>query len=248
MLADGKQSELLLPVADPGRGPGGSLPISLQVSELALPPAMADAVLLLRLLLSSHIADLHAITDVIRNDVGLTVQLFRLAALERGGRAASTLNVADLIVQIGLDKLKRLAAETGLNPLYPRNAAPQARERFWMHARLTARICQELAGETAPANREGAYAAGLLHNLGALPELIGWKVPEWVPNSVGEIGYYVASAWQLPVILVDVIHGDDNACHSQKAHSLLRLAKVADERALRWESAGIRLHSTCACS
>src|SRR5271170_4739250 len=124
MLADGKQSELLLRVVDAGRGPGGSLPISLQVSELALPPAMADAVLLLRLLLSSHIVDLHAITDVIRNDVGLTVQLFRLAALERGGRAASTLNVADLIVQVGLDKLKRLAAETGLNPLYPRNAAP----------------------------------------------------------------------------------------------------------------------------
>src|ERR1700689_5354026 len=135
MLTDGKPNEILLAVGDPGRSPEAALPISLQTwqgNEFPLPPAMPDAVLLLRLLLSSHIADLHAITDVIRNDVGLTAQLFRLAAIERSGRPSSTLNVGDLVVQIGLDKLKIMAAETRPNPLPPQHAAPQARERFWM--------------------------------------------------------------------------------------------------------------------
>jgi HD-like signal output (HDOD) protein len=245
MLTGGKH----LPTpSDPGRNPDSYLPTSLQVSEFPLPPAMPDAVLLLRLLLSSHSVDLHAITDVIRNDVGLTVQLFRLAAIERSGRPSSTLNVGDLVVQIGLDKLKIMAAETRPNPLPPQHAAPQARERFWMHARLTARISEELAGETTPANREAAYVAGLLRHLGALPALLGWEIPEWTPASLGEIGYRIAKAWQLPAVLTDVIRGEDSSCTSQKAHSLLRLVNMADERAARWESTGTPMPSAWAWS
>lgn len=205
---------------------------------------MPDAVLLLRLLASAHCADLHAITEVIRNDVGLTVQLFRLAALERHGRPTSSLNVADIVVQVGLDKLKGLAAETALNPLHPQHAAPLAREQFWMRARLTARLSEELAGETTPTNRETAYAAGLLRHLGALPALLGWQMPGWTPSSLGEIGYRMAKAWELPFVLADVIRGDYRACTSQKSHSLLRLVNVADERAARWESAGMSTSST----
>jgi len=241
MLADGKQIESVLAVSDPRRVAEGALPISLQAQdgmEFPLPPAMPDAVLLLRLLSSSHIADLHAITDVIRNDVGLTVQLLRLAAIERTGRTLSMLNIGDLVVQVGLEKLKDLAAQTKLNPLPPQNAAPQARERFWTHARLTARICEELAGETTAAGREAAYIAGLLRHLGALPALLGWELPASTSGSSGELGYRLANAWHLPPVLADVIRGDDKACTSQKAYALLRLVNVADERAARWESAG----------
>jgi HD-like signal output (HDOD) protein len=249
MLANGEKKELLLAAVDSRTATGHAPPITLQTgqaSEFPLPPAMPDAVLLLRLLLSCHLADLHAITDVIRNDVGLTVQLFCLAALERRGRATNTLNVGDLVVQIGLEKLKSLAAETRLNPHHPQNAAPQARERFWMHARLTARISEELAGETTPAARESAYVAGMLRHMGALPELLGWKLPEGKPGA-GEIGYRMAKAWHFPIVLADVIRGDDRCCTSQESYSLLRLVKVADERAARWESAGISMPSTLAC-
>jgi HD-like signal output (HDOD) protein len=243
MLADGKQNVSILSLGGPGLSPEGSLSIALQAAQFPLPPAMPDTVLLLRLLLSSHTADLHAITDVIRNDVGLTARLFHLAALERGGRATTILNVGDLVVQVGLEKLKNLAAETKLNPLQPQNAAPQARERFWMHARLTARISEELAGDATPANREAAYVAGLLRHLGALPALLGWEMPSWSPGSLGEIGYGMAKAWQLPLVLADVIRGNDSACTSQKAHSLLRLVNLADERAARWESTGTPMRS-----
>jgi HD-like signal output (HDOD) protein len=251
MLTDGKPNEILLAVGDPGRSPEAALPISLQTwqgNEFPLPPAMPDAVLLLRLLLSSHIADLHAITDVIRNDVGLTAQLFRLAAVERNGRPTSILNVGDLIVQIGLDRLKSLAAATKLNPLQPQNDVPQAREQFWMHARLTARISEELVGETTPMNREAAYVAGLLRHLGELPALLGWEMPEWMQSCTGDLGYQMAKAWQLPIVLADVIRGDDRACTSQQAHFLLRVVNMADERAARWESTGTPMRSAWAWS
>lgn len=249
MLADGRQNEPLLTGSDNRHSLEVPLPISLrQGTEFPLPPAMPDSVLLLRLLLSSHIADLHAITEVIRNDVGLTAQLFCLAALERGRRITGILNIGDLVVHIGLEKLKSLAAETRLNPLPPQNAAPQARERFWMHARLTARISEELAGETTPANRDAAYVAGLMRHLGALPGLLGWEVPERTPGTLGEIGYRIAKSWQLPAVLADVIRGDDKACTSQKAYALLRLVNVADERAVRWESTGASMGSAYARS
>jgi HD-like signal output (HDOD) protein len=248
MLTEGKQNGLLLPVGDLGGAPESSLPIPLQVAEFPPPPSMPDAVLLLRLLLSSHTADLHAITDVIRNDVGLTAQLFRLAALERGGRATNILNVGDLVVQIGLEKLKNLAAETKLNPLHPQGNAPRTRDRFWLHARLTARIAEELAGETTPSNREAAYVAGLLRHLGSLPAVLGWELPGWMPTGAGEIGYQMAKTWQLPVVLADVIRGDDRACTSRKAYSLLRLVNMADERAARWESTGTPMRSAWAWS
>jgi len=248
MLVNGKRNGSFLPVADSGRSPESSLPIPLQLAEFPLPPAMPDAVLLLRLLASASVTDLHAITEVIRNDVGLTAQLLRIAALERGERPTGTLNIGELLVQVGLDKLKILAAETRLNPIHPHNAPPQARERFWMHARLTARICEEMAGETTPANRDAAYVAGLLRHLGALPDLLGWKMPAWTPNSPGEIGYRMAKAWRLPTLLTDVIRGDDKACTSQKGYALLRLVNVADERATRWESAGVPMHTAFAWS
>lgn len=248
MLADGKQNESFLPVGDPRRNPEHSLPISLQTTEFPLPPAMPDAVLLLRLLVAAHSADLRAITDVIRNDVGLTVQLFRLGAAECDGRPTRTVDVGDIVVQVGLDRLKGLAAETKLNPFQPQNVAPQARERFWMHARLTARIAEELAGETAPANREAAYVAGLLRRVGTLPAVLGWETPLWTSSSSGEIGYRMAKAWQLPIVLADVIHGDESACTSQESYSLLRLVNMADERALRWELSGTPLRSAWAWS
>ncbi|MFZ0287375.1 MAG: HDOD domain-containing protein [Terriglobales bacterium] len=241
MLTDGNHIKSPLRVGDLSHTSEGTLLPSLQLrqaDELPLPPAMPDAVLLLRLLLSSHVADLHAITNVIRNDVGLAVQLFRLAALEGAGRAAGSVNVGDLIIQIGLEKLKSLAVQTRLNPLHPPNAAPHARERFWMHARLTARISEELASETVPAHREAAYFAGLLRHLGALPAVLGWDTTEWMQGSVSEIGYQLAKAWQIPAVLADVIRGDDRFCGSKKAHSLLRLVNVADERAMQWESVG----------
>ena len=248
MLTDGKQNELLLPVVDLWRSPEDSLPIPLQVAEFPPPPAMPDAVLLLRLLLSSQIADLHAIADVIRNDVGLTAQLFRLAAIERGGRATNILNIGDLVVQIGLEKLKDLAAETRLNPLLPQGDAANNRERFWLHARLTARISEELAGETTPANREASYVAGLLRHLGSLPALLGWELPGWMPANAGEIGYQMAKTWQLPAVLADVVRGDERYCTSPKAYSLLRLVNMADERAARWESTGTPMRSAWAWS
>jgi HD-like signal output (HDOD) protein len=69
-----------------------------------------------------------------------------------------------------------------------------------------------------------------------------------MPTGAGEIGYQMAKTWQLPIVLADVIRGDDRACTSRKAYSLLRLVNMADERAARWESTGTPMRSAWAWS
>jgi HD-like signal output (HDOD) protein len=239
MLADGKQNALLVALSEPQKQTDPPLTASVAVPHKAsFPglPAMPDAILLLRLLLYANVADLYAITDVIRNDVGLTAQLLRLAAHEYGKHPFS-LNITDIVIDLGIDKLKKLATEIKLNPAPVKNSPPQAREKFWSHARLTARIAEGIADESAPANRDAAYVAGLLRHIGSLPSLLGWDISLWMPCSVGELGYHMAKSWQLPSVLADVIRGDDRACTSHKAYSLLRLVNTADERTTRWELA-----------
>src|SRR5215813_12486337 len=114
MLADGNNNQRLVPVEQLERNSERSLPVSLQNLDgvdFPLPPAMPEAVLLLRLLVSGGCADLHAITEVIRNDVGLAVQLLHMAARECVPRVANTLSIGETVVQVGLPNLRSLAAQ-----------------------------------------------------------------------------------------------------------------------------------------
>jgi HD-like signal output (HDOD) protein len=85
-------------------------------------PARPEAVAQLQLLASSHVADLDAITDVIRNDIGLTIQLLQFGARNLGTRAGSISSLDELVVQLGLEQLRTMAAETVLMTPRPHTA------------------------------------------------------------------------------------------------------------------------------
>jgi len=211
-------------------------PFSQGGTEYPALPAMPDSVLLLELLSSSYCADLHSITEIIRNDVGLTVELLRLAAGEPGRRFGSILNVGNLVIEVGLERLKALATNTRIVVRQQESPdAPQLCELFWRHARRVALISEELAKRSATENPEVAYLAGLLRHLGSLPVLLGWNIAEVAPQNAGEIGSRLAKAWQFPPILVDVIRGNESACTSGRARRLLRLVNDAELWASRLE-------------
>jgi len=89
--------------------------IVLQAWQGGVPtPAKPGAVALLQLLTSSEVADLSAITEVIRNDPGLTVQLLRFADKTLGKAPEIDLILGELIVLLGLEQLRAMAAEAVL--------------------------------------------------------------------------------------------------------------------------------------
>jgi HD-like signal output (HDOD) protein len=67
----------------PGWGQGS--PRVAAVSVLGMLPAMDDAILLLQVLLASPVVNLQAVADVVRNDVGLTIELLKIVCRENGG-------------------------------------------------------------------------------------------------------------------------------------------------------------------
>jgi len=203
-----------------------------QNAEFPLPPAMPGAVVLLELQLASNVVDREAITRLIRNDVGLTVQLLRLARAQGLGRRAGHLSVGELVVHLGLEKLRTMAAGTRLLACQPEgNARFEACKAFWMRARRTAHAAEELAAHTSARMRETAYVAGLVCHLGRLPAVLDWKIPGIESIHPAKIGFHMAKAWKFPSILVEIIRRDEQACTSFAARRLLRLVNAADRQA-----------------
>ena len=193
-----------------------------------LPPAMPGAVAFLQLLLTSNVADLEAITALIRNDVGLTVRLLGLAFGEAAQRSTSRLSLEELVVHLGLEKLRVMVAGTRVLSCPPAgDRAFRACKEFWIRSRRTARTAEALAAGTSAANRETAYVAGLLCRIGMLPALLGWEVPGLASASSAEIGSHMLEAWNFPPVLVEIIRGDEQACTSVKTRRLLRLIRAA---------------------
>jgi len=200
-------------------------------SQFPSPPASPNALLQLELCLSAFVVDLQDITNIIRGDIGLTAQLLRLAAGELEKSPSRVVAVSEIVLHLGVDKLKALLAGTRPLPWHSVNfAGSNACVRYWMHARLTALIAEELASQSAEVHAEEAYLAGLLFHLGDLPLVLGWTLAS--DADPRHIGYRMAKAWGFPQALVEVIAGDRELA-LRKSRVLLDLAVAADSWASR---------------
>jgi HD-like signal output (HDOD) protein len=213
-------------------------------SEFFSPPALVNSLLQLELGLSAFVTDLRYITDVIRGDVGLTAQLLRMAAVELGKSPLRVVPLSEIVLLLGVDKLKQLVART--RPIADhsmRSAASGECTRFWMHSRLAASIAEELASQSSEIHAEEAYLAGLFFRLGDLPLQLGRSLnsdihASDVPASdvhSRHTGYRMATAWGFPRPLLDVIAGDREICH-HKSRVLLDIVEAADSWASRLRS------------
>jgi len=201
-------------------------------SEFPSSPALSSSLLQLELSLAACVVDLQGITNIIRSDIGLTAQLLRLAASELEESPPPLTAVSEIILHLGVDKLRVLVTRT--EPLQG-HSAYHARScaclRFWMHSRLTAMIAEELAAQSCEIHPEEAYLAGLLFHLGDLPLLMGW-IPGSKAADARHTGYAVAKAWRLPRTLLEVIAADHELC-SRKSRVLLDIVLAADAWASR---------------
>jgi HD-like signal output (HDOD) protein len=204
-------------------------------AEFSSPPALPNALLQLELRLAAPVADLHDITNIMRSDVGLTAQLLRLAAREIEESPDEVVPVSEILVHVGVEKLKALLARTKTPPEHFSQSGSSACERLWMHSRLTALIAEELASQCFEVNPEVAYLAGLFFHLGDLPSLPGWTTSDLNTADSRYTGYRIARAWGFPRALADVIGGDREICLTHESRALLDLVIDADTWASRLE-------------
>ncbi|MGA9527452.1 MAG: HDOD domain-containing protein [Terriglobales bacterium] len=193
---------------------------------------MDDAVVLLQVLLASPVVNLRAVADVIRNDVGLTIELLKSVCREDSGDQEIEIGIANNVIHAGVDKLKQLAGATKSVSSYMRERSELRKyEHFWGQARLTGLIAEELAYRVTHVDPEEAYVAGSLCRIGELPAILGTN---WSgKNCTGsEIGWILARTWGLPRLLQDIACGN-KARAAAESLPLLELVQVADRQARR---------------
>jgi HD-like signal output (HDOD) protein len=208
-----------------------------KIDSFPPPPVMPDAWHRLRLLLSSQVADLAAIADVMRNDMGLMIELLRFPTMRETSQGADELlDIENLVVLGGIDQLQALAASTAVLPREFKNDARfRSFEHFSLLAQRAAGIAEQLAVDQGIARPEDAYAAALVRNLGALPSILGWPVSKLHPANHNDLGPAVAKFWGLPNVLIEVIRGDREACRAS-SRVLIDLANTAHAHALAIEA------------
>lgn len=209
-------------------------------AEYPSPPALPAALLRLELALSEFVTDLQEIGNIVGGDIGLTIQLLRLAAREIPESVGTMATIGEMVIYLGVEKLATLVARTEAPPHHLSHSDLSLCERFWMHSRLTALIAEELAGQSTDVCPQHAHLAGLLCHLGDLPQLLGWPAASSSAVDSRNRGYRIAHAWAFPRALADVIGGDRELCFTAESRALLDIVTVADSWAYRLEFLAIR--------
>ncbi len=195
-------------------------------------PVLTTTVLRLEKLLGENAPDLNAIGTVVRGDLGLTIHLLCLSKeelIESQGEGVLP-SIEEIVVQLGIEKLQKLLKNIPVLTEHPSGEiGVNVCARFWMHSHLIALIAEELAVGESDITPGDAYLAGLLHQIGKLPILLGWRIPEFEATELGELGYALARAWNFPTILASVIRGHEEATDSLSSYLLWKISNSATE-------------------
>ncbi len=127
-------------------------------------PAIASRIMALA---SRQDVDIHELGDLVKMDPSFSAELLRFAnsALFNVRREVTSLTAAIGIV--GTDRVKTVATLVAVNRMMRGSARIGALRKVWLHSLATAVIAEE-AAHILRMDRESAYTAGLLHNLGTL--------------------------------------------------------------------------------
>jgi HD-like signal output (HDOD) protein len=159
-------------------------------------PVLSETLLVLDLLAQQPSADLREISRVVLADVGATLEVLRLAGREYGIAEGRPSRIEDCVSALGL----RVCLEA-MSQRTARDAANPAMAEFWLHSREIA-VCSKLvAEEMVDINPDEAYLVGLLHGMGLLPGLLGWR--DAVAANGALAGLLLAKKWALPNCVLD---------------------------------------------
>jgi HD-like signal output (HDOD) protein len=212
-------------------------------------PTYPGVALKLQKLLSGGDYDFEALTRLVQADLALTAQVMRAAnsAFYRATAPITTLTPA--ISRIGAKELANIAI-AGTLGLTANAQGPLAvlRKDAWRLALTTAVIAQELApGEQV--NPGEAFLAGLLHDFGVTIALTCFELvlethPEVTPRTLAqwrddalrfhvELGLALATDWNLPAFVSEVIVNDGGDDTTGLAHAAVVKLVTAAARVAR---------------
>jgi hypothetical protein len=133
-------------------------------------PVMSATVLGLEILLHEPCIDLRMASELVLSDVGATIQVLRLVGREYELATEHPCRMGDCLAS--LDSSTWFEAVSARTFACDREHA--AMTSLWNHSRLVAQYAQLVAESLDRIAPEEAYLVGLLHEIGAIPNVLGW--------------------------------------------------------------------------
>jgi len=180
-------------------------------------PVMSATVLGLEILLHEPCIDLRMTSELVLSDVGATIQILRLVGREYEFATEHPCRMGDCLA--GLD------AGTWFDAISARTFACDrehaATSSLWSHSRLVAQYAQLVAESLDGISPEEAYLVGLLHEIGAIPHVLGW--PNQGPGS-RESAALLAMEGSLPLFVLSALRGMNDSCSPSRWRLILTAA------------------------
>lgn len=163
----------------PAHADAGSRRVELILQQLdALPTLSAVAVRVLEMT-SDDATQGKDVMKLVASDPALAAKVLKLVRCSERGRAANVTSVERAVVMLGFDALRSAVLSVQVFDILDRStsggvAMPRPvfdRVMFWQHSLAVAHLCEQLAGGAGIGrniNKQEAFTAGLLHDLGAL--------------------------------------------------------------------------------
>jgi putative nucleotidyltransferase with HDIG domain len=210
-------------------------------------PTVAQRILAL---VNKEDVNVNEVGDVIKVDPSFAAELLRFANSALFGVRREVTSVPQAVILLGLERVKTMALFVSMNKMVRASVRIDALRRVWVHSLVTAML-SEAAARMVRVPRDGAYTAGLLHNLGTLGLMSAYpdsysRMLE-VSNDYGfdllrterdlfEIdhcaaGAYLAQDWDFPDELAAIIatHHDEPVRGEASMDNVVRVAwRMAD--------------------
>jgi hypothetical protein len=180
-------------------------------------PVSSSTVLGLEMLLHEPCIDLRKASELVLSDVGATIRTLRLTGRDYDFAAALPYRMGDCIASLDLDTwFGAMSART-----FAFDGRHSAATAFWKHGRLIAQYAQLVAESLDRISPENAYLVGLLHEVGAIPKVLGW------PNGISGASDPVALSaieGSLPLFVLAALRSVNDRCASSTWRFILNAA------------------------
>ncbi len=179
-------------------------------------------------------SSLRKISQIIEQDIGMTVKILQMVNSAFFGLRREVSNVTEAVNFLGLETITSLTLAHGIFSQFEEHpASRQTIAELWKHSSTVGAIARRIATKECPAVASDAFTAGLLHDIGevvlvanlpaqaaAVRELVAQKnMPKLEAEKQifeathSEVGAYLLGLWGLPYSAVEAaaFHHTPNA-------------------------------------
>ena len=188
------------------------------------------------------------VVRLVSYDNAIAAQCLRVASSPLFGLAQLPQSIKGAVISLGLRRVETILLTCCLGQAFPAGKWSLDPDVFWRHSLGCALVCRKFSEKLAAADREKAYTAGLLHDLGFMVNCqafskefsvameCAWR--EEIPLHQAELatmgfthcetGRALAEKWGLADDVVEVIAHHHAIDQSQKAQPLVALVHLSD--------------------